>query len=321
MSEEVKRSLLNSKEIIHLLRESTPKIQKALQLSNMLDIFQDDYLHLGDEDFAVVEGSVVHLAEYQSFADLKRTKDRSVSCIEWHPSAKGVVALSCSRRVSLDDRIDVGFSYKHRQSFIIFWSFSDPIHPQLVLEAPDDICCFQFNKEDNNIVVAGCANGQLVLWDISEHQERLRSTKGKGAAGVGGGKAMETPTLRYLVLSSIELGHRSACTDIQWLPKHLELTHAGELMENGNNGGNQLVTTSLDGTVSFWDLRYKKELAALDLVWRPFYRMPLSAADGSFEYGLVKIALRRDVPERKVVAAVAKPGGCREMVVICWGVG
>ena len=46
-------------------------------------------------------------------------------------------------------------------ALILIWGFSDPIHPQLVLHAPDDIYCFKFNPTDPNIVAAGCVNGQV----------------------------------------------------------------------------------------------------------------------------------------------------------------
>ena len=55
---------------------------------------------------------------------------------------------------------------------------------QLLLEAPDDIYCFKFNPTDPNIIAGGCLNGQVVLWDISQHADKLKtsrsSTKKKG---------------------------------------------------------------------------------------------------------------------------------------------
>ena len=81
-------------------------------------------------------------------------------------------------------------------SLILIWSFIDPIHPQvnlkdyfvivnflfstnlqILLEAPDDVMCFQFCPTNPNIIVAGCINGQLVLWDISEYEDKLSNAK------------------------------------------------------------------------------------------------------------------------------------------------
>jgi len=57
----------------------------------------------------------------------------------------------------------------------------------LLLEAPEDILCFKFCPTDPNIIAGGCISGQVVLWDISEHSERLMQSrsanKGKDAFG------------------------------------------------------------------------------------------------------------------------------------------
>lgn len=48
---------------------------------------------------------------------------------------------------------------------------------QLLLEAPEDILCFKFSPTDPNIIAGGCLNGQVVLWDIAEHSERLMQSR------------------------------------------------------------------------------------------------------------------------------------------------
>ena len=51
-------------------------------------------------------------------------------------------------------------------------------------------------------------------------------------------------------------------------------------MENGkiesNNKENcqeQLITTSLDGSVAFWDLKINTDFQSLNLIWKPFFRV------------------------------------------------
>ena len=51
---------------------------------------------------------------------------------------------------------------------------------QLLLEAPDDIQVFSFCPMNNDIIAGGCINGQVVLWDIATHAERLRAPRGGG---------------------------------------------------------------------------------------------------------------------------------------------
>jgi hypothetical protein len=48
---------------------------------------------------------------------------------------------------------------------------------QLLLEAPDDIYSFQFCPTDPNIIAGGCMNGQVVMWDIAAHVDRLKQPR------------------------------------------------------------------------------------------------------------------------------------------------
>ena len=69
--------------------------------------------------------------EYQSFTDLQFSKDKTVTCIDWHPSIKGVVAVSVGEKLSFDERIDYAHRVIMTPSLILIWSFTDPIHPQV----------------------------------------------------------------------------------------------------------------------------------------------------------------------------------------------
>ena len=49
---------------------------------------------------------------------------------------------------------------------------------KLLLEAPDDIFTFAFSPTEPNIIAGGCINGQVVLWDISQYEERIANPRG-----------------------------------------------------------------------------------------------------------------------------------------------
>jgi hypothetical protein len=99
------------------------------------NIFNDDFGNLCNEDFNVGSSSQVVLQEYQSFTDLIHSKDKSISCIEWHPTIKGVLAVSCVSRSTLDERIESSFMANAEKAVILIWSFNDPIHPQVCLQS------------------------------------------------------------------------------------------------------------------------------------------------------------------------------------------
>lgn len=242
------------------------------------------------------------------------SKDKSITCIDWHPTIKGVVAVSCTERVSFDQRVEIASRTIMTPSLILIWSFTDPIHPQLMLEAPDDIFSFSFNPNDPNIVIGGCINGQLVVWDISEYSSRLhvqRSGPDKNkknpldlAGGIGSEKqSLSAPMLRFCALSAVEYSHKVPVTDIQWLPKHLEVSRTGSvvLTEGTGNTCCQIISCASDNSVLFWDIRPQpgkpsqqpqpvkgkrqampstvNKFKHLDLTWKPFLRLNIPKQD------------------------------------------
>ena len=52
--------------------------------------------------------------------------------------------MTYAEKLKYDDRVDISSRILMTPSLILIWGFSDPIHPQLVLEAPEDIYCFRY---------------------------------------------------------------------------------------------------------------------------------------------------------------------------------
>eukprot|EP00118_Oscarella_pearsei_P015193 m.135700 g.135700 ORF g.135700 m.135700 type:complete len:900 (+) comp38161_c0_seq11:190-2889(+) len=303
----------------------------SLQQNEIMAVFTDDLLELPDEETNFGTKSDGSLKEYQSFTDLQFSKEKSITAIDWHPTFKGVVAVSCVERLKLDERIDKSSSLLLTPSLILIWSFSDPIHPQLILEAPDDIFTFKFNPENPNIIAGGCINGQVILWDITSFSDRLyahRSSSSKGSTSnsrreqnktstlLDDEKPEHAPMIRYCAVSSIEFSHTTCISHLEWIPEQLEIDKMGNVSENKLPGScNQLMTCATDGTILFWDTRpppKKKEVQVnesprrtlltgtvpqtfkyLDLSWKPFMKIPLPSPHhrGSLEFPAVRFSI------------------------------
>lgn len=291
----------------------TPRFKLALQQNEILDVFYDDYFSLADDETTFGAKSDNYLKEYQSFTDLQYSKEKTITDIHWHPTIKGIIAVSCGEGLSFDARVDHFSRILMTSSLVLIWSFSDPIHPLALLEAPDDIFSFEFNPSDPNIIVGGCINGQIVLWDITNHGDRLRSHR--QSQGQSQKNSMNTlpgfedessfgrsPILRYCAVSSIEHSHKSVVTDIKWIPDHMEIGRMGVVVENKTQQCNQLMSCAADGTVLVWDTRPSKSAAPthapgtspagtlptfkhLDLSWKPVLRVTVSHLTGSGEFG------------------------------------
>jgi WD40 repeat protein len=71
-------------------------------------------------------------------------------------------------------------------AYILIWNFRDPIHPEYVLESPHEVFCFQYNPSNPDIVVGGCYNGQLIVWDTAGLEGGKLAGGARGSAAEGG---------------------------------------------------------------------------------------------------------------------------------------
>ncbi|NXK31911.1 WDR63 protein, partial [Piprites chloris] len=326
LSEEEKAESLSSEKLKKFLTSVHLRVEIALQQNEIMNAFFDDWKALAEDKSSSDGKPDIYLKAHPSFTNEQYLKDRTISCICWHPTISGIIAVSARQQLSYEDQVKLPNKSLLHQSVILFWSLFDPIHPQLILKCPEDIYCFQFSPSDPNIIAAGCINGQVVLWDISRHGEKLQKEKpvadesvdseseataaaevaaevnpGVMAAlcftGTQGESSVEPPLVKYCAISSIEYSHKKPVTDIQWLPDHFE--------DNQNRGENclQLVTCSPDCSVLFWDIpateHREKPLSAvpdnskhLDLSWKPLIKISLHERDTNTEYGPIRIILK-----------------------------
>jgi len=316
---EENEEIMASSVILDFLTEVVPRFELALQQNETLDVFINDYTELGEEDSTFGSKADNHLKEYQSFTDLQFSKNKTISSIQWHPTIKGLIAVSCIEKMSFYERIDNSSKCLMTPSLILIWSFADPIHPLLLLEAPDDILCFKFNPCDPNIICGGCLNGQIVLWDISKHADLLKNHRNSGSntnqnmtnlpSFFQTNNRELSPMIRYCAVSNIENSHRMAISDIQWLPNHIEIGRMGVVNENKSKYCSQIITCSADGTVLFWDIKATKSAAAptpknrqqtinkvsifqhLDLTWKPILKVTVTRMRGSGELNPLKFII------------------------------
>ncbi|XP_076440866.1 dynein axonemal intermediate chain 3-like isoform X2 [Babylonia areolata] len=320
-----------SDDLADFIKKVEPRFQLALQQNAIMNVFYDDWVNLGDADDAFGSKADSHLKEYQSFTDLNFSKDKTITCIQWHPSIKGVVAVSIAERLTFDERIDQAAKVIMTPSLILIWSFTDPIHPQLILEAPEDIFCFSFCPTDPNVITGGCYNGQVIMWDISAHVDRLKAPRGGNRnkrlnvlPGFEDPNALKTPIVRYCAVSSIENSHKAAITDIQWMPDHMLISRMGVPHENKSGQCAQVITCATDNCVLFWDIRAAKGQQAkdfddkglknpmgvpntfrhLDLTWKPMLKMYLSKSEPGGDHAPIKFSMQERQGDRSVLTKV-----------------
>ncbi|OXB55465.1 hypothetical protein ASZ78_012897, partial [Callipepla squamata] len=279
LSNEEKEQILSSEELKQFLTSVRLRMEVALQQNEIMDAFFDDWKALGGDKSSSGGKSDVYLKEYQTFTDVHYLKDKSISCVCWHPTIYGIIAESAKNHPSEEERTKL-----QHDSVIIFWSFFDPIHPQLILECLDEISCFQFSPSDPNIIAAGCFSGQVVLWDISQYEEKLQNTVG-----------MKKTVVSMDNVSILNLLEDNDLSEVKRWKLRTQVNQMGEIFENRAGICTQLVTCSPDSLILFWDIRDTKPPAqhsseknsfdALpkvsdasknpDLVWKPFMKISL----------------------------------------------
>ncbi|KAF3835398.1 hypothetical protein F7725_027956 [Dissostichus mawsoni] len=163
LSDGDKENIHQRENLRHFCNSVTPRVLQVLQQEEIMNVFFDDWKALGtagdDADWSgkISEGLML----YQAFTDQKYTKDKKISSINWHPTIYGVLAVALTEKKK-EVVMDESSAFEVRASHIVFYSFSDPSNPQLLLECPDDIFAFEFCPSDPNIIVGGCVNGQVL---------------------------------------------------------------------------------------------------------------------------------------------------------------
>lgn len=322
----------------------------SLQQNETIDLFCPDFPPQVEEE-AMFGGKADNiLKEIQSFTDLQYSKNKAISCVDCMPNAKGIVAVACIENVSFEERI--AQSGKVRSSVILIWNFVDPIHPQAMLEAPNDVTVLKFHPFVPTTLVAGCVNGQILYYDLTALMKGQVAAHAHPQPSADGSDTTRrnTPLVTHTVSSSIEASHRTGVLDLVWLPPSIEFGPKGRLAGNSitstpsqsfsglvpsasvksinglvhsssmrqgiaGMGGSQFITTAPDGQILVWDIRFRKDIKEMDLSWAPLFRISLTRADMKEELTLSAISITTQPSNTKLVGATEEG----ELVVADWG--
>ena len=144
------------------------RVERQLQSNEIINVFQDDFEKLGDEEAGnSSKVSAVNAVPRQFFDQSSGSKYRTVTCIKFHPQKPTLVAMSIVENLSFDDRAEImGKSF---QSHVLILNFFDSqvIFAQYALQTPVEVSTIEFSPENPKVLVGGCINGQLIAWDMS----------------------------------------------------------------------------------------------------------------------------------------------------------
>jgi WD40 repeat protein len=302
------------------LKSQLTSLETALQQNETVDIFANALTILDGDDGPVGSKLENQLRELRNFTDLEYSKNKSLTCIDWHPSKKGVLAVSVCKTLSFDDRVVVSGCVD--LSYIILWEFAEWIKPQLILQTPHECFTFKFNPTQPNIVCAGSFSGQPVMWDLTESMEaiekRKRARKNNDAQTADEDEDSVSAIVHPVSLGHIDTSHKRMVADLTWLEPDCQINSRGNLLapEHLDGKSYQFMTIAGDGQALIWDIRYDEitkgnlphvakpkmsaamtaqlEKAAKDgqtvtVPWMPLFRMNVKRLEGVGELSLCKL--------------------------------
>lgn len=170
---------------------------------------------------------------------------------------------------------------------VLVWSFNDLLYPKLELEAPREVTNLSFCPFDENVLIGGTSNGQLIIWDLTdclasvEIEETLNEsqlnyrnkiyaylqwTRSKGQRKI----------VKPVATTEISHSHKKDVTCIKWLSRNYYIASTGQILSSSKPGElyRHFVSASLDGTISFWDLDYIDPNEAKNVIVKRKYTLP-----------------------------------------------
>lgn len=257
------------KMINNFMKDKVTEMNAIVELNTVMDMYCNDYPNLiAEKAFDIYD--TMTFDEYVCFTDV-RAKDKFISSAVFHPMWSGIVAISYADGSptvmrTLGSRPDPIQRAVYGINPVLIWSHIDSLMPKLTLEATREVKVLSFCPFDENILIGGCINGQIIVWDItnklenadkmevlSEKREKYRIAMN---AHMGWMKNVQDKSIvSCTALSNLMNSHYGAITAINWLSPNFNVTKTGKclIMEDGKKSM-MFLTGSEDGLILIWSL-------------------------------------------------------------------
>ena len=264
------------------------RVEEALQSNEIINVFQDDFEMLATELEAQAGKINSVKMTPRTFSESDYCNQKRVSCIKFHPTKPFLVAMSMIEYLKFHERAAV--SGKSFESNVLIMNFSDNhiITLAYVLETPIEVTSIEFHPENPNVLIGGCLNGQVIIWDLTSTEHKIQAGPKAKEIGAGGDddnfqaapgdeddeKQQTIVKMRHMTQSSIIFSHKEFVADITFVPCHLNVDKRS--LSEGKY--THFMSVSEDGVVNIWDSRLvdKEVLKKFpDTIWKPFLRLDI----------------------------------------------
>ncbi|XP_022825510.1 WD repeat-containing protein 63-like [Spodoptera litura] len=246
------------------------EMESMIELNAVMDMYYNDYPNLVTQKHIDTLGTMA-FEEYVCFTDV-RAKFKYVSCAEFHPMWSGIVAISYSdvsptvMRTHTSTRRDPIQRAVYGLNPVLIWSHIDSLRSKLYLESPREVTTLSFCPFNENVLIGGLINGQIIIWDLTnklenvEKIEVLSETREKYRIAMnsqmGWMKSIQDrAVVNATACSSLLNCHEAAVSAIKWVPPTFLITPTGKTVRSPENKLSlQFITTAVDGKILVWNI-------------------------------------------------------------------
>ncbi|KAK9299442.1 hypothetical protein QLX08_007473 [Tetragonisca angustula] len=147
------------------LRRFTDYVCDQLLLNATWDIYTNDYGNLVRNVRDTQWPIPVSYEQHSSFHDERHVVDKVINDLSWHPLWTGIAFAAYTSYAKSQHLVGPKSNREivraYDDNFVLVWSFNDSLTPKLLLESPREVTSVAVDPLDGNLVVGGCANGQL----------------------------------------------------------------------------------------------------------------------------------------------------------------
>ncbi|OHS93416.1 hypothetical protein TRFO_11840 [Tritrichomonas foetus] len=251
MLPEFSKSIQEQDNFLEFIKKVQERITPILDSNMASNIFKDQLANLTASDDSLVKSfSVSQLKEFLSLKDARFNSP--ICCIDWMPGRHDTIAISFASTNVFDKYLDSWVNAP--VEYIFVWNFQSILHPQYVLEAPAVVKVFKFCPTNPNLIVGGCENGQVVLYDLSDEKTRISAELRNRYSTEDSFSIFYHAKFSSMIISPTlaptKCPSQPIC-DLKWLPPGQKILRIGEL--DACEVTSQFMTISLDGRLIVWD--------------------------------------------------------------------
>lgn len=267
------------KMINNFMSNKNNEMTSIVELNTVMDIYCNDYPNLVAQTSLDIYDTMA-FEEYVCFTD-GRAKDKYVSAACFHPMWTGIVAISYADgsptvMKTLSTRQDPIQRAVYGLNPVMIWSHIDSLKPKLYLESPREVKTLSFCPFDENILIGGCINGQIILWDLTnklenvEKIEVLSETREKYRiamnAHMGWMKSVQdSAVVQATALTNSITSHYGPVTVIRWVSPNFSISQTGQvsLIKEGPKSM-MFFSGSEDGSILIWNISVENAALAFE---------------------------------------------------------